>query len=253
MEDKKINKENILYETYEIKNKPEEFFDFCLRNKLHKRTSVDFTSHLEHIYKNKKERFCGLIATVAFYEGDAIGICYVQKRKDFYPIKRDRYRNVAKQFYPQSLLHNKPMQKAAMVDISSSERKIKKEYNFYFLHKGFVMFYVKPMFRNLGVGQEVFLRTEQKIINDLKYDLKDIKEIGIDPKDVFLCLTAKEKAYDMVEKNSNKFLISRLEPDCQNFKEDISMWTYKKVFEDVTYPSVEDLEKEKPKKKIKIK
>lgn len=118
-----------------------DFFDWCLENKLYKRTTIDFKSRMQLIFKGfvKTE---SITAILAHKDNEIAGLLLCENRIE----------------YSKGKIYNNPFE---FVPI---EKEIT-DWGFYNL--GVLNIFVKPKFRNQGLAKEMVQRIEKLRLNKL--------------------------------------------------------------------------------------
>lgn len=200
---------------YKKDDYPSDLFKFCLDNKLYREDNEkeEFVSRMKKTY-NKEFPYYGVSATIAYEKDEPIGICMIDHR-----VSED-----CDIFY----------KNAGMLYCDNRERKNpwRYQYDFHILHIGFMMFYVKPEFRNKGVAQELLVEMEKLQLDRIKA-LEFPKKIKDNISNSLLTVTVREKARDILSKST---VFSAMHGDITDgcFKTDISKLSYDVVFNEKT-------------------
>lgn len=204
---------------YSMEDNPDDLFSFCLENKLFKQESDDFKSRMKNVFL-KTKGYHGVSAVIAYDEKEPIGICLLEHR-----LKNDS--NV---FY----------QQAGITHFDNRQRKNpwKKQLNFYFLHMGFIAFYVKESHRKQGIAKNLLHEMESlQLKRLLKANLP--KEVISVLGESYMTVTAREKAEDIVRQS---ILFHPIKCDIDNgaFNSDISSLSYKIHYGEMTDKKLDD-------------
>lgn len=188
---------------------PKEFFQFCLDNKLYKE-EPGFCSRMKNVYLGKKS-YEGISAIVTYHDDKPVGICLLEH----------------------FLENNCPLTtQAGILHMDSRTRKNpwKIHFSWNFIHLGFMSFYVDEKHRKNGLATQMLKQME-------KLNLPFMKQYGSD--NVFI-VTAKELAYDVVQKSSF-FHATKCQPFDGNYKKSISNITYDIYFNDKNKKTIDEI------------
>lgn len=198
---------------YEKQDDPTDLFKFCLENRLFREDNEkeDFVSRMKRTF-NKEVPYYGVSAVIAYEKDSPVGICLIDHR-----VGED-----CDIFY----------QNGGMVHSDNRERKNpwKYQYDFHILHVGFMMFYVKPEFRNRGIAQELLFEME-KLQLDRIQNIKLPEKVKNNISNSLLTVTVREKARDIAKQST---VFSNMHGDITDgcFKTDISRVSYDVVFDE---------------------
>lgn len=132
----------ITYKHYYLKGKSKkEFFEWCLDNKLHKRTTLDFSSRMQLVFTGFVQTE-SITAVVAYHNKEVAGILLCENR-------------VA---YSKGKIYVDP------IKVNPVEQEVK-DWGFYNL--GMVNIYVKNKFRKQGIAKQMVENIEKLRLNRL--------------------------------------------------------------------------------------
>ena len=241
----KNTQEEIKFKTINIQSEqdPTDFFQYCIKNKLYKDEKEEkyFMSHMKVIFDNRRERFTGCIAVIAYEKNKPIGMIYVQKMKDSLPMIKSAY-----EVYLESNLENLTKSRFLKKDKNISPYPIhlggllyqdnrtrvdiwRQKCDFQFLHTGFMMMYVKPKHRGKKIISKMIELSELKIVEDIKDNFNLLPDIVKNySKKTFITITAKSDALKILKNKEDNFNINPIEnvPSVNNFRSNISKLSY---------------------------
>ncbi len=201
------------YLHYTKEDNPEDLFKFCLDSNLYKPESESFKSRMKAVYDREEKEYDGISAVIAYREDKPIGICLLEARLN----------ENGETFHHQAGIKH--------LDNRNRNNIWKRRFNFHFIHMGFISFYVKPEFRNMGIASDMLYGIEKIIKKRLDLDNfpNHIKE---NMADNYIVVTAKELAYKIVEKSPILFPINS-DTRHGSYTSDISSLTYKIEYMDM--------------------
>lgn len=204
----------INYKYFDIDDKQQaaEIYETCLENKLYK-AEEGFTSRLLKVYK-KQKFFEGIMVVIAYDDQIPIGVCLVEKRKDF------------------GLM---PIIQGGILDENCHQKRNpwKEKFDFYFINTGFLSIYVNQNFRSNGIATEMFKLMEKNILEKISEQIQQKKECVAK---CYPLITCREKASEIVTKHSESFTAIYWD-----FHQD-----YKKAINDETNKITKNLHAKKP-------
>lgn len=177
------------YKNYTINQNNDDFFTWCLENKLYKE-SENFNSRMKNIYTGKRE-FESLDAIVVFENNIPIGI---------------------------ALCENHSLQSQAFVfkNPNNPRSKQKEILNWNIVNLGFLSLYVKEEFRNKGIASKLIKKIEKQRIKNSSHLIED--------NDVIL-FEGKEKTFDLSNKHLQYSYITNLEQHNTNYTKELEYLT----------------------------
>lgn len=132
----------INYKHYYLKGfTKKDFFDWCLENKLHKRTTLDFSSRMQLVFTGFVETE-SVTAIVAHHNNEVAGLLLCENRI----------------IYNKGKIYNDPSKFAPIEE---------EVLNWGFYNLGVLNIFVKPKFRNQGIAKEMIKRIEKIRLNKL--------------------------------------------------------------------------------------
>lgn len=222
---------------------PTEFFNWALKNKLYKSVKdISFTSHMKIIYENQLEVFNGISAVIAFDDQTKRPVS-IALLKHFINEKSTRKSYVDFLSIFDSLQKPHPKKPQMIVDsdfpalvhkggythMDNRERinPWKKQLDFHVMHIGFGMLYTKPTHRMRNLSKECWLHLEKQHMQRIQQHSHQLPENVLE-NELFIAVTAKSKAYDIIKKHSKHCIPS--ERDCTGIKEIVSSLSQAKIF-----------------------
>lgn len=202
------------------KDEPNDFFDYCLNNKLYK-TEENFSSRMKKVY-NREKLWQGASAVIAHHDNKPVGTCLLEHR---------------------FLNDEMSVTQAGILKMGSRAKdpwKIKLDWHF--INTGFISFYISPEHRKIGLAKTLMNEMENlqhQIIIKEKFNPEVIKNM----KNNCLIVTCKELAKNIV-KSSRLFYGNSCDTHHNNYNCDISSETYKIFFEDKPKKSMSTFEYE---------
>lgn len=132
----------ITYRYYYLKEKAKkDFFEWCIENKLHKRTTVDFRSRMQLVFTEvlKTE---SITAIIAYHNKDIAGILLCENKMLFTngKIYEDSTKFIAQ---------------------------VQENFEWGFYNLGIINIFVKPKYRNLGIAKEMIQDIEKVRLHKL--------------------------------------------------------------------------------------
>lgn len=158
-----------------------EFFDWCLENKLHKRTTLDFSSRMQLVYTGFVETK-GITAIVAYENNEVAGLLLCENRILFYngKVYEDPSKYIAKEA---------------------------ETFDWGFYNLGILNIFVRPKFRNQGIARKMIEDIEKIRLNKLSVGSNHWIE---DSKPIF---EAQELSFEIAAKHLKNSYVSTGKPE----------------------------------------
>lgn len=166
-------------------NTKKEFFDWCLDNKLHKRTTPEFSSRMQSVYTGFVETQ-SITAILAYEKDEVAGLLLCENR---------------------ILFHNGKVYEDPSKYIAKEQEKF--DWGFYNL--GILNIFVKPKFRNQGIARKMIEDIEKIRLNKLSVGSSHWVE---DSKPVF---EAQELSFEIAGKHLKNSYVSTGRPEEKYF------------------------------------
>ncbi len=198
---------------YKKEQNPDELFKFCLNHDLYKPNTEDFKSRMKAVYEQKEKSYEGVGASIAYIVDKPIAICMLETRLN----------ENGETFHHQAGIRH--------LDNRNRKNIWQRKFDFHFIHMGFISFYVKPEFRDMGIASDLLYEVEKIMKSRLDSDNLP-NSVRDNMANNYIVVTAKELAYKIVEKSP---IILPIGSDTHHgsYASDISSLTYKIEYMDV--------------------